>query len=364
MCKGEVAMNAKEIKEKLTLEHVLILLEELGAEPRESNNQNEILCKTVCHNGHSHKLYLFKNTLNFHCFTNCGSVDILQIVQNALDLDLRGAITHIARRFNFYKSTFKYGFGNDSDCNDLNVVMSFTKSNAVAKDKWIPFNIIDEDILNEFYDFYHESFYGDGIGIYAMSKFGIKYDILNQRIIIPHRGHDGKLIAVRCRNLDQELIDRGMKYIPIVIKGKRLSTHTGQYFYGYYYNRHNIRKCKVAILVESEKAVMQYETMYPDKNITLALSSSNLSNFQIDYLKELGVQEVILALDKEFERDGTEQAKLYESKLKKSIVNRLNFCRVSVIWDTNGLIGYKDSPLDKGKETFEILMRNRIYIDN
>lgn len=356
-------MNAKDIKDKLTLEHILVLLEELGAEPRQGKNQNEILCKTVCHNGHSHKLYLFKNTLNFHCFTNCGSLDILQIVQNVLELDLRGAISYIAKRFNFYKSTFRYGFGEIESSNDLDVALSFTKDNYQTE-KWIPFNFIDESILNEFYDYYHESFYGDGINVYALSKFEIKYDILNQRIIIPHRNHDGKLIAVRSRNLDKDLIDRGLKYVPIVSRGKRLSAHTGQYFYGYYYNKHNIRRCKTVILVEAEKAVMQYETMYPNNNITLALSSSNLSNFQIEFLKELGVQEVIIALDKEFEVDGTEQAMLYASKLRKSIINRLNFCRVSILWDTTGLLNYKDSPLDKGKEIFETLMRNRIYIDN
>ena len=55
-------MNAKEIKERLTLEHIVEILEDLGAEPRQSSNLNEIWCKTVCHDGDSHKLYLYKDS--------------------------------------------------------------------------------------------------------------------------------------------------------------------------------------------------------------------------------------------------------------------------------------------------------------
>ena len=54
-------LNAKEIKDKLTLDHIIQILEDLGAEPRQSSNLNEIWCRTICHNGNSHKLYLYKD---------------------------------------------------------------------------------------------------------------------------------------------------------------------------------------------------------------------------------------------------------------------------------------------------------------
>ena len=36
-----INLNAREIKDKLTLEHIITILEDLGAEPRQSSNLNE-----------------------------------------------------------------------------------------------------------------------------------------------------------------------------------------------------------------------------------------------------------------------------------------------------------------------------------
>lgn len=356
-------MNAKEIKSKLTLDHIVEILEDLGAEPRQSSNLNEIWCKTICHNGHSHKLYLYKDSLNFNCYTNCGSMDILQVIQNVLDCNLVQAINYIKDKFGFHNSSFHYGFETTVHTNDIDILDALLdKRQVVKKEEWKPFKIIDESILGEYYNFYHKSFYEDGVSPAVLSKFEIKYDILNYRVIIPHRDKDGKLVAIRCRNLDEELVENGRKYVPIMHNGKLLSAPTAQYFYGLYQNEENIRMCKKVILVESEKAVMQYETMFPNGNITLALSSSHLSDFQIDILKDLGVEEVIIALDKEYEKAGTDEEKLYESKLRKTIANRLNFCTVSLIWDVKGLLNKKDSPMDKGRDIFLDLFINRRYL--
>ena len=356
-------MNAKEIKERLTLEHIVEILEDLGAEPRQSSNLNEIWCKTVCHDGDSHKLYLYKDSMNFHCYTNCGSMDILQVIQNVLGCSLGQAINYIKDKFGFHNSSFHFGFDNTIYTNDIEVINSFVEQRRIVKkEEWKPFKTIDESILEEFYNFYHASFYEDGISFEVLNKFEIKYDILNYRVIIPHRNVDGSLIAIRCRNLDEELVESGRKYTPIVHDGKLLSAPTKQYFYGLFQNEDNIRKCKKVVLVESEKAVMQYETMFPNGNIALALSSSHLSDFQIEILKDLGVEEVIIALDKEYEHAGTDEEKLYENRLRKTISNRLNFCTVSLLWDVKGLLKQKESPLDRGKEVFLDLFLNRKYL--
>lgn len=356
-------LDAKEIKSKLTLEHILDILNDLGAEPMQSSNLNEIWCKTVCHDGDSHKLYLYKDSLNLHCYTSCGSMDILQFIQNVKGCNLVKAIEYIMDKFNFHNTTFHYGFDDTIYTKDMDIIDSFMeRREVIRKEEWKPFKEIDESILGEYYDYYHESFYKDGISPMVLNKFEIKYDILNYRVIIPHRNIDGKLIAIRCRNLDEELIKSGRKYVPIIHSGKLLSAPTSQYFYGLYQNEDNIRMCKKVILVESEKAVMQYETMFPNSNIALALSSSHLSDFQVDILKDLGVEEVIIALDKEYEKAGTPEEVLYAKKLKKTIGSRLDFCTVSILWDVKGLLDIKDSPLDKGKDVFIDLFLNRNYL--
>lgn len=356
-------MDIKELKNKLTLENIIEILEDLGAEPRQSNNLNVIQCKTICHGGDSHKLYLYKDSLNFHCYTNCGSMDIVQVVCNVLDCSVGKAINYIQQKFNVHDSSFKFGFDNNQ-ADDLEILDSILEQHKIIKqEEWKPFKNIDEKVLNQFYDYYHKAFYEDNISFDALRKFEIKYDILNQRIIIPHRAINGNLIAVRCRNLDKKLVDDGKKYMPITYKHSILSAPSSQYFYGLYQNQEAIRLCKRVILVEAEKSVMQYETMFPNANIALALSSSNLSNFQIEILKDLGVEEVVIALDKEFDCVGTDEERLYFNKIQKTIINRLNFCTVSLIWDTTNLLNKKDSPTDKGKEVFLQLFKNRKYIN-
>lgn len=353
-------MNAKELKEKLTVEHILELMVDFDTEPRFGRSDNELIFRTVCHGGDSHKLYFYKNTMNFHCYTHCGSMDILQLVQNIMGLDLPQAINYIADRFGFKHTEFHYGFGEQTtDLEDWNIIKSY-KTKQTKVESWKEFKVINENVLNNFYNYYHKSFLLDGISKKTMDKFEIKFDVLNNRIIIPHRYTNGDLIAIRCRNLEEHLVNTGRKYMPIVLDGKTLSAPTGQYFYGLFQNIENIKKTKRVILVESEKAVMQFETMYPNNNIALALSSSNLSQYQIDILKDLGVEEVIIALDKEYEKSGTREEMVYALKVDKSLVSKLSLFNVSVIWDFSGLINKKDSPLDRGKEVFNKLYNNRI----
>lgn len=355
-------LSAKQIKDRLTVKQILILMEELGADAIESRNPNEIHFRTVCHGGDSHKLYFYLDSKNFHCYTNCGSMDILKVLQNSLGISLTKAIEHIALRFGM-NDVFQVGFTNAEnlvESDDWSLMSSF-KTRVTAEDKPKEFKVIDENILRHFHKMAHRSFLNDGINMQTIHKFEIMYDIYYNRIIIPHRNSNGDLIAIRCRNLEEDLVNNGMKYMPVTINGKLLSAPTGQYFYGLFHNQDNIKKFKKVILLESEKAVMQLDSMYPKTNIGLALSSSNLSKFQIDILKELGVEEVIVALDKEFEVVGTEEEMLYRKRIIKTILNRLKTAGflVSVIWDSNNLLNKKDSPTDRGIEIFESLLSNR-----
>ena len=356
-------MDIKDLKENLTLDDIIIILEELGAEPKESANSNVVQCKTVCHDGDSHKLYLYKDSLNFYCYTNCGAMDIVQVVSNTLQCTISQATQYIMQKVDIHENIFKFGFENETNNEDMAILDSLLGNNIVVKqDAWKPFNIISESVLNQFYDYYHASFYGHNISFAALKKFEIKYDILNQRVIIPVRDKTGELIAIRCRNLDEKLIGEGKKYMPIVHDNKILSAPSSQYFYGLYQNEENIRLSKRVILVEAEKSVLQYESMFPNCNISLALSSSNLSDYQVQLLKDLQVEEVIIALDKEYDLAGTKEEELYLLKIQKTLLKKLDFCKVYLIWDVANLLDKKDSPTDKGKDVFLKLYKNRKYL--
>lgn len=355
-------MDAKRLKQLLTLEQIMQLMEYLGADHLPNTSGNFIMYRTICHCGDSHKLYFYKDSKEFHCYTNCGQMDIINLIQNIKNVSVGQAIAFICDVLNISTSvSLKVGFDNSYENPDLKILERMDLKKPVV-DMSRDFKILDENVLAGFYRLYHPSFYNDGISIETLFKFGILYDIYNTRVIIPHRDENGNLIAVRCRNLKEELVESGMKYTPVVLSGKLLSAPTGKYFYGMYNNKENIRKLKKVILVESEKAVMQIEDMMTD-NISLALSSSSLSLVQVELLLSLGVEEVIVALDKEFHEYGTYEEQIYAMKIKKGIIDKLTpYFTVSVIWDREGLIGYKDSPSDRGKEVFWRLLNSRIRI--
>ena len=354
-------MNLKEkiqvLKERITVQQIMNLMSELGV-PCLSEEEEEVKYKTLCHGGDSYKLYFFKDTKRFHCFTHCGNMDIVKVVEQILNCSAAQSYTFIAKRIGLESIDFQYGFGNDTIISESESIINKFKKTKHEK-KWIDFNIIDEKIFYLFYkNIFNTSFYDDGISIATMKKYEICFDIFNNRIIIPHRYHDGKLIAVRCRNLDEELV-KHRKYMPITVDNKVLSAPTNQYFFGLYQNMKAIKKYKKVILVESEKAVMQLDTIYGDNNIALALSGSNLSSYQLKLLKELGVTDVIIALDKEFKENNSLEEKAYAIKIDKMFVKRLSLFNTEVIWDFKSLLGYKDSPTDKGKEVFETLLKFR-----
>ena len=77
-------IDYKEIIEQLKDEDVFRLMERLGAQP--IDKQDYILCKTICHNidadEASYKLYYYKDTHMFYCYTECGAQSIFKMLRN------------------------------------------------------------------------------------------------------------------------------------------------------------------------------------------------------------------------------------------------------------------------------------------
>lgn len=356
-------MDVKKLKELITVEQIIQLVTSLGADIKDGSNDNEVLFRTICHGGDSHKLYFYKDSKKFHCYSNCGQMDIINLVQNVKGFTVAQAIKYISNTFGFGDYSMVEGFSDELAATlDLEILSRYEQQpNQI--DIARGFKYIEESILERFYKYYHPAFYEDGISIPTLYKFGIRYDILNQRIIIPHRDELGGLVAIRCRNLDEELVEAGFKYMPITIDKKLLSAKTSNYLYGLYYNKDTIKKIKKVILLESEKAVMQLDTILEGNNIGLSLMSSSLSLVQVELLKEFGVEEVIVALDKEYEEYGSREEKAYAMKVRKGIINKLTpYFTVSVIWDRDNTLGLKQSPTDRGAEVFYKLFRERIKI--
>ena len=347
-------IDANQVKEILSDQDIFSLLVDFGGEPVWNN---VITSRTICHNpSHSgkHKLVYYQDSKTFQCYTGCGSMDIFGLVGKVMDLDFYSSFKYICMKFGISIS----GSYQKSEKIDVSYFEKFKRRNEL-----IILNELDEKILNSYYDFYHDSWIKDGIGIKSMKKFGIKLSILDHQVIIPHRNIDNKLIGVRARNLKKELVESGKKYMPVAWKKRILKHPTGACLYGLNKTRKDIEKYNTVILFESEKSVLQLDTMYPDKSIGVCLSGGSITNYQLEILKTLDINEVVIALDKEYKEIGGQEEIFYAQKIQNVFINKLlPYFKCSVIWDQNNLLNEKDSPTDRGIKIFEELYKNRIII--
>ncbi|MGL4450455.1 MAG: hypothetical protein ACRCTZ_04605 [Sarcina sp.] len=317
-----------------------------------------LVFQTVCHHAepdmNDFKLYYYTESKRFHDYQQCGNMSIFDVIMRAKDISFKDACNYIEQELG-NKRIPKHGIGkriikfkqvelDDIICEELQPI-----------EKQFIYNIFRNTEIKEWCE--------EGISKEAMSKFNIRYDEVKNRAIIPHMNASGKLIGVRVRNFNYEDQLRG-KYMPLFYNNKAYAHPLGQNLYGLNISKENIKKYKKAIITEGEKSPLRYESMYPGNNLSVAICGSSFSNTQKKMLLDLGVEEVILALDRQYLTEDSEEAIQWKRKIYKMAENLLPYCKVSYIWDTDEdrLLDYKDSPVDAGKTSFERLVRNRKVI--
>ena len=359
-------MDIEYLKNQLTIDDIKTLIHSLGAEIFSEDEEKIVTSTMLCHGGDSpNKLYYFKDDKYWYCHTHChGKVDIISIVQNVKDCEVGEAIDYICSITGIKE--FQEGFTNNLDViDDWEFINNYKrKKNELNKNECNkPY---DKRTLNMFQKFYTKSWIDEGISIKAMEKFNIAYSTLNQSIIIPHFDINDNLIGIRQRYMEEFDINNYGKYTPFYSGNIMYNHKLSLNLYGINENKEYIKKCKKVMLVESEKSVLQVESLYPDRNFTLALCGSKKVFYeQIKLLLSLGVREVIIALDRQYKQVNDDEYKMWAKNIQDNFINVLMpYFNVEVIWDTIDLLDYKDSPTDKGKNTLIKLMKNKIYINN
>ena len=161
--------------------------------------------------------------------------------------------------------------------------------------------------------------------------------------------------------LSNLLISRGVKDVNALLNVSKEDCH----HYRLYQNLKTIKRLKKVIIFEGEKSVMMCESFYPDSNFALAICGSNLSDYQRDLIvQDLGVEEVIIAIDKQYKtelstEDDRNEYERYIKKVQKIADKFVNFINVYIVYCDDDRLGYKDSPSDKGKEILEQLMKEK-----
>lgn len=357
------------IKNNLTIEQVRDLIAELGGEPQ---LQHEVLlCKTICHDGDSHKLYYYDNTKLCRCYTGCAepTFDIFELVRKVksreLDCDyqLPQAIQYVAQYFGYTPSE-KIDETPTSIDADLQYLENYDRINNISLEtKIVELKEYDGKFLKNLPRPRIEPWIKDGISQEVMNFYEICYDPKNCGIVIPHRDVNGRLIGIRERTLIKENAELYGKYRPMKLN-KQMYNHPLSFaLYGLYQNQENIKRVKKAFVFESEKSVLQYATMFgQENNIAVAICGSSFIQYQAWLLINMGVQEIIVGLDKQYQELNDDEHKKLVRNLK-GIHNKYGqFVTISYLFDKENLLSYKASPTDEGKEKFLQLYNNRVNL--
>lgn len=370
-------IDKETLLEQISEEQVLEIMSEFGATPYVGKTkETEMWFNTICHCGSSHKLCYFRKSKSFMCYTNCGSMSLFDLVANVKDTDFSDAFKYVLSKVGCNNSSNRIGLANDNARTANKEINDIKRYTEIRKKRGKNINIeplpeLKTNILSYFEDdVFYKGWINEGISIETQQFFGIRWYQLEQHIIIPHYNHIGQLVGIRRRSLQEK--DAKNKYMPEIIEGVQYKHPLNMNLYGLYEHIEAIKRTKKVVIVEAEKSVMLAHEYYGDNAFAVATCGFNVSNYQMQLLLSLGVEEVILAFDKDFDAldfyncDETTQEYnnflRFRTRIEHIAKKFAPYCRVYVLWDEMRLLGHKDSPFDKGKEILETLMRNKIEI--
>ena len=362
------------MKRDFSNEEVIKVLSALGSNDYKHGTSNELIFQTVCHNtsGGSMKLYFYPSNSIFHCYTGCGdSFDIYELVQRNKDYSFLEAKVYIYNTLGI--SSQRHGFTSESETDiseDMEILQRFAPKKKEPQEIKLP--TLPKTLVQFHKRIYPAEWLAEGILPRSMDKFQIRYDLLGNKIIIPHFDIDGNLVGIRGRALNKEEILRGGKYKPIVIENEVMKHPTSYNLYGLNKTKKTIQTIKKIMLFEAEKSVLKCDGFYGKNNFSVACCGGNVSEYQLNMILKLGVNEVFIAFDNERINDllppptgATKEEKETRRKEQMRIDDHnrrywdklyniaYRFCPYAVTYlvcsdDQNGLLDYKDAPCDKG----------------
>lgn len=235
------------------------------------------------------------------------------------------------------------------------------KRNKINWEDVKPNHVIDEKIVNQYvmnpwYDWIVE-----GISWETQNEFEVGYDLWTDRVVTMIRNKNGELIGVKGRYVgnNEDILDK-KKYLYLHRMNKSVEL----------YNLHRalpyILKHKKVLVWEGYKSVMKCHDM--GLYNAVSIEGDDISPVQVSLLKELGIDvEIILCFDKdkmlpEIDKETGEVVSVIPPAIleqAKQITNRTVY---AVIDREDPLLDEKDSPIDKGKEVFTKLYKEKIKL--
>lgn len=214
------------------------------------------------------------------------------------------------------------------------------KENLLSKKNRV---LKEENVYSWYIRHPHKNFLDDGISVKTQREFEVMFDQETERVVFPIHNSNGELISVKGRYVGRdEYIQEEFKYLYLYHFDKMIEL----------YNLHralpHIKKTGEVIVFESEKSSMKAH-QYGFKN-TVAIMGSEISPVQAYLLRQLDAN-IIFAFDNDMDLK-------HIKKQSKQIKTRKTF----YIKDTLGLLSEKDSPVDKGEETWKKIYKECLNV--
>lgn len=307
----------------------------------------------------SPKLVFYKDTKIYMGYTASTSYDIISLCQVRLGLlgqphTFIDAINFIIQTVGLEIETVKR-IDKPNICDWQSGLEKFVRFRSTGS-TLEPYN---KSILDQLDHSVPQQWIDEGISTSTMLKYQIGYYERSQATTIPCFNRSGELIGIRCRHWRPDEIEAG-KYRPLcLLDGTTFKFPTNQVFYGINYNAPEIERTSTAVLVEGEKTVLKFDTIYNEKSVALAMYGKNLGLQRRNQLIKLGVNKIIYVPDNDWIGKSQEDFDYWEQEVIRFGKQFSGYAQVEVVWDNLGLLNPKDNAMDGGKEVWEKLYENR-----
>lgn len=151
------------------------------------------------------------------------------------------------------------------------------------------YKVLPEGILDFFPKVVSDLFLEDNIDEFTQDSFGLRYDKITNRILIPVRNEKHELVGILSRINAKEFPNNVSKYNTFI------SYPPSMVLFGLDRNLKFIRREGYAVLAEAEKSVMKAFSK-GIRNV-LATGGSHLFEEQCELLIRLGITDVIVSFD-------------------------------------------------------------------